>query len=396
MIVSTDIGGTDPDDFQSMVHLLVYADVLDIEGLIASPYGAGRATDIHAVIDAYEKDYPNLRSYSKDYPAPAVLRSITRQGELQRAPYSGVREATEGSRWIVECARRQDARPLHVLVWGGLEDLAQALHDAPEILPKLRVYWIGGPNKKWAPDAYQYLVQQHPTLWIIESNSTYRGWFTGGNQSGEWGNKSFVARHVEGHGALGRLFVEHKADLKMGDTPSVAWLLHGDPSQPSRAGWGGRFVRAWKRPQLKLNRLPTFDDRIEIFGVLELAIPVTDVSAETQAFLVVENQRLRGYQTDDDTLTFRFCPKAAKRYRFKLESNAASIDGATGAITVDRPPAHLSKRADRQIPNWWTDSLAADMAEGDHHGAKSVSRWRADYLQDFAERMRRCRQPQSP
>ena len=33
VIVSTDIGGTDPDDFQSMVHLLLYADVLEIEGL---------------------------------------------------------------------------------------------------------------------------------------------------------------------------------------------------------------------------------------------------------------------------------------------------------------------------------------------------------------------------
>jgi hypothetical protein len=36
VLVSTDIGGTDPDDFQSMVHLLVYADVLDIEGLVSS------------------------------------------------------------------------------------------------------------------------------------------------------------------------------------------------------------------------------------------------------------------------------------------------------------------------------------------------------------------------
>ena len=33
VLVSTDIGGTDPDDFQSMVHLLLYADVLDLEGL---------------------------------------------------------------------------------------------------------------------------------------------------------------------------------------------------------------------------------------------------------------------------------------------------------------------------------------------------------------------------
>ena len=31
IIVSTDIGGTDPDDDQSMVHLLAYADRFDIE-----------------------------------------------------------------------------------------------------------------------------------------------------------------------------------------------------------------------------------------------------------------------------------------------------------------------------------------------------------------------------
>ena len=61
VVVSTDIGGTDPDDFQSMVHLLVYADSFDIEGLISSPYGPGRKSDIHTVIDHYERDYKNLK-----------------------------------------------------------------------------------------------------------------------------------------------------------------------------------------------------------------------------------------------------------------------------------------------------------------------------------------------
>jgi hypothetical protein len=42
VIVSTDIGGTDQDDFQSMVHLLLYADRFDVEGIVSSPYGAGR------------------------------------------------------------------------------------------------------------------------------------------------------------------------------------------------------------------------------------------------------------------------------------------------------------------------------------------------------------------
>ena len=54
VIVSTDIGGTDPDDFQSMVHLLLYADVLDLEGLVSSPYGPGRREHILEVIDHYE------------------------------------------------------------------------------------------------------------------------------------------------------------------------------------------------------------------------------------------------------------------------------------------------------------------------------------------------------
>lgn len=33
ILISTDIGGTDPDDFQSMIHLLMYADLFQIEGL---------------------------------------------------------------------------------------------------------------------------------------------------------------------------------------------------------------------------------------------------------------------------------------------------------------------------------------------------------------------------
>ena len=55
VIVSTDIGGTDPDDFQSMVHFLLYADMFDVEGLISSPYGPGRREHILQVIDRYER-----------------------------------------------------------------------------------------------------------------------------------------------------------------------------------------------------------------------------------------------------------------------------------------------------------------------------------------------------
>ena len=49
MIVTTDIGGSDPDDVQSLVHLLVSLDRVELEGIISQhawvPYGTG-ATDI--------------------------------------------------------------------------------------------------------------------------------------------------------------------------------------------------------------------------------------------------------------------------------------------------------------------------------------------------------------
>lgn len=191
VIVSTDIGGTDFNDYQSMVHLLLYADTFDIEGIIASPYGEGRTKHILETVDAYEIDYPRLKTYSDNYPKADFLREIVKQGAIDIPSPVGYNKPTEGSKWIIKCARKDDPRPLNVLIWGGIEDLAQALHDAPDILPKLRVHFIGGPNKKWSVNAYQYIVKNHPKLWMIESNATYRGWFVGGNQLGEWSNKSF-------------------------------------------------------------------------------------------------------------------------------------------------------------------------------------------------------------
>jgi hypothetical protein len=392
VLVSTDIGGTDPDDFQSLVHLLLYADCLDIEGLVSSPYGPGRLADILRVIDCYERDYPQLVTWSDRYPSPDSLRAISKQGETEVAPYAGVRSSTDGSRWIVQCARRDDPRPLHVLVWGGIEDLAQALHDAPDILPKLRVYWIGGPNKKWSPDAYQYLVDHHPTLWIIESNATYRGWFVGGNQAGDLGNAQFVTRHIAGRGALGEFFAAQLAgNMKMGDTPSVGWLLRGRPDDPAQPSWGGSFVRAWPRPYARFDRLPTPEDRIELFSILELALPLGPTAPEQPtAQLVVENQQLVGHAPGDGTMRFRFSPKEAKTYHFTIRSNAPALEGKTCAITAVAPLPKVAAHPSPQHPNWWTDDAAPHAATGPDHGAGTVNRWREDYLLDFANRSRRC------
>ncbi len=34
VLISTDIGGTDPDDNQSLAHLLMYSEMFDLDGLV--------------------------------------------------------------------------------------------------------------------------------------------------------------------------------------------------------------------------------------------------------------------------------------------------------------------------------------------------------------------------
>lgn len=146
ILISTDIGGTDPDDNQSMAHYLMYSNLFNTEGLVSSPsYGSGNVSEILRMIDLYEKDLPQLKKKADGFPAPDYLRSISKQGRAGAAPYCGFQTATEGSDWIVRCARKESDQPLWVLVWGGLDDVAQALHDAPDIQEKIRIYWIGGP-----------------------------------------------------------------------------------------------------------------------------------------------------------------------------------------------------------------------------------------------------------
>jgi hypothetical protein len=105
--------------------------------------------------------------------------------------------------------------------------------------------------------------------------------------------------------------------------------------------------------------------------------------------MVIENQSLVGYADGEGNLRFRFCPKDAKLYRYELRSNVPSLDGKTGEILSVSPPPDVALRPDANLPNWWTDDPSPGMAEGVHHGARSVSQWREDYLRDFAERMKR-------
>src|SRR5262249_53113694 len=75
LVVLTDIGG-DPDDQQSMIRLMHYANEFDIEALVASAAGTPgelkkdtvRPELIREIVEAYGKVRPNLLLPPPDYP----------------------------------------------------------------------------------------------------------------------------------------------------------------------------------------------------------------------------------------------------------------------------------------------------------------------------------------
>jgi hypothetical protein len=139
-------------------------------------------------------------------------------------------------------------------------------------------------------------------------------------------------------------------------------------------------------------RLTSEQDRIEQFGVFELTVPLSDPgTVRPQARLLIENQESIGSIDKEGAMRWRFSPKDAKTYRYTIRSNVPALDGRSGELTSVRPPPDAARSPSSRLSNWWTDDPAPEFAEGPHIGAKTVSRWREEFLRDFAARMDRCR-----
>ncbi|MCD8067752.1 MAG: DUF1593 domain-containing protein [Lachnospiraceae bacterium] len=279
-------------------------------------------------------------------------------------------------------------------MWGLLEDLAQALHDAPDIAPKLRVHYIGGPNKKWGPNAYEYIRRNFPDLWMIENNSSYRGWFNGGVQSAPWGNEAFMETFAKGHGALGNFLYSHPGHaIRMGDTPTVAWLLYGYPAVPENGGWGGQYERVGDIMRVTYHGNTSLKDTVEVFGTLELILrgPEYDGCGDEPAFMLeTKGQLFPGFYCGNGEYRIRFVPKEVSEWQYVLHSDIKELNGQTGAFTsVPENPATRTPQSGN-LTSWWSDLLAPEFADGPHKGAKTINCFRKDFLEDFAKRLERC------
>lgn len=391
ILISSDIGGTDPDDNQSMLHLFMYSDLFNIEGLVSSPsFGDGSKEEILRMIDIYEKDYPTLKKHNKLLPKPNQLRKLCKQGRTELAPYQGFATQTEGSKWIVKCAIKKSDQPLWILVWGGLEDLAQALHDKPEIQNNIKVYWIGGPNKKWSVNSYTYIAENFPNLWMIEANATYRG-IIANNKSGKF-NRDYYNECIRGAGNIGDDFINYyKGSVKMGDTPSLLYVMNGDPHDPTGESWGGSFESLSFSPKTVFDRHTTLQDTVAVYSVIEFHFPgpKTDMPIGQECFtLTTDKQDWTGVYMGDGIYAVRYAPKAPATLDYVITSDISELNGKKGWFVVsDSWPGEESPTGIKLGSNWYTDKGDKQLYDGIWQGSKTVSKWRNDVLLDWEKRL---------
>lgn len=243
MIVLSDIGGSDPDDQQSLVHLLTMLNDVDLEGFIyqhawVSFNKGNEVTVTEKALDAYAKVWKNLSTHSAGFPDVETLRQRVKHGQRDAA-MAGVGEGKDspGSELIIQVVDRKDARPVWITTWSGMNTLAQALwkvrntrtaKEVEQFVSKIRVYDILGQD-----DAGAWIVTEFPDLVYIRNKAVY-GWAPDDN---------WTQKNVQSVGELGKEY-PNRVWATEGDTPAFLYLVDNglnSPEHPDWGGWGGRF-----------------------------------------------------------------------------------------------------------------------------------------------------------
>ena len=126
VMIETDAGG-DPDDEQSMVRFLLYANEWDVEGILctrpATKVDENKNVErsglgiVRRQLAAYAEVYPRLSQHGR-FPDPVFLRERT---------VAGYDDSDAGVRLILEVVDRDDPRPVWFSNWGTYDGTTSSL-----------------------------------------------------------------------------------------------------------------------------------------------------------------------------------------------------------------------------------------------------------------------------
>jgi len=276
-IMLTDMGN-EPDDAQTAVRLLMYANELDLEGIIAVTSFYQRRTVspqlLHERIEAYSKIIGNLQKHDTGWPHPDSLMNIAKPGQPGYGMANvGKNKSSAGSDLIKKALLDNDPRPIHFCVNAGANTLAQALWELQKelsakkmksVIKKIRVYDDTGQD-----DAGAWIAKTFPDLFYIRSryqvfafgahaigaDPYFQGpkvWADDPVKANSWSfdqhlqsQHQWADQHIRfGHGNLGHFYLERLWGFEGGGTSTWIGLVNKglyDPAHMTWGGWGGRF-----------------------------------------------------------------------------------------------------------------------------------------------------------
>ena len=282
LVVCTDIAPADvePDDMESMVRLMAYADMFEIEALITSvgwncdPYPAEWAQYLQRVIEAYRKDVPKLmrRSGQQEFmsleeenkqqsigywPSADYVKSRAVMGSIHGGIKAiGADNDSPGSELLIRLADEDDTRPIYVAAWGGANTLAQAIwrvkhtrsaEELKKFVRKFRIYTITDQDMQYSMrmnrsySSHMWLRKEFADdLQFVWDEGTWQ-------EQCEQGKRHWQQHkdNIQGRGALGGEYPTYKWGVE-GDTPSFLYVMPNglnNPEDPHQCGWAGYHER---------------------------------------------------------------------------------------------------------------------------------------------------------
>ncbi len=256
LLIETDAGG-DPDDEQSLVRFLLYANEWDVEGIIANRTSAREGENrnpartglgiVRRLLDAYGDCRTNLVRHDARYPTRDALRQRT---------VAGGNDTDDAVKLILSAVDKPDPRPLWYSDWGTDHGAAtNNLRRALDLVLRER-----------GPDGYAIFKSRlrlasadafgpHTTniapafpLWVntFQPERDGRRWYHRFSALTARAGGFDLARDVlRDHGPLGALYPTNTTHwAKEGDTMTFLHLVPNGlnmPDEPTWGGWGGRY-----------------------------------------------------------------------------------------------------------------------------------------------------------
>jgi hypothetical protein len=256
VIIETDAGG-DPDDEQSLVRFLLYANDFDVEGIIANRAQARDGENLNTertglgivqrMVRAYGECWPLLHENDPRYPPAEELLARVVPGDEQH---------DEGVQLVLRAVDAPDRRPVWFLNWGT--DVGSAESSLKLVLDKVlaergeeKYARFKSKLRLSSADAFgPHTYETAPAfpLWVDTFRPELDGkrWYHRFSALTATAGGFDIERDVRtGHGPLGALYPTNTTHRqKEGDTATFLYLVPtgmNEPEYPTWGSWAGRY-----------------------------------------------------------------------------------------------------------------------------------------------------------